>query len=102
MEETYCKLTEESRSEEKRLNVQHTELKKKLDTLERRYAFGEIEKELFTKYRSELKTELLEIERNLEKCAPALSNPKEFIKIGLEKSVTILQSWSKANVQARK
>jgi site-specific DNA recombinase len=102
MEETYYKLTEESRVEEKRLLTQHTELKKKLDTLERRYAFGEIEKELFVKYSSELKAELLEIEQNLEKCAPALSNPKEFIKMGLERSVTISESWSKANVQSRK
>ncbi len=102
MEETYYKLTEESRVEEKRLNTQHTELKKKLDTLERRYAFGEIEKELFVKFSSELKTELLEIEQNLEKYAPALSNPKDFIKMGLEKAVTISQSWSKANVQGRK
>jgi site-specific DNA recombinase len=102
MEETFYKLTEESRSEEKRLQTQHTELKKKLDTLERRYAFGEIEKDLFVKFGSELKAELLEIEQNLEKCAPALSNPKEFIKMGLEKAVTISESWSKANVQARK
>ncbi len=102
MEETNYKLTEESRAEEKRLQTQHTELKKRLDVIERRYAFGEIEKDMFVKYSSELKTELLEIEQNLEKCAPALSNPKEFIKMGLEKAVTISQSWSKANVQGRK
>ncbi|WP_242929033.1 recombinase family protein [Pontibacter vulgaris] len=102
MEETYYKLNGESRKEEKRLHTQHTELKKRLDTLERRYAFGEIEKDIFTKYSIELKTELLEIEQNLEKCVPALSNPKEFIKMGLEKAVTISQSWSKSNVQPRK
>ncbi|MFD2515833.1 recombinase family protein [Pontibacter locisalis] len=102
MEETYHKLTEESRIEEKRLQTQHTELKKKLDTLERRYAFGEIEKELFTKFSSELKAELLEIEQNLEKCAPALSNPKSFIENGLNTAVTISSSWSNKNVQGRK
>ncbi|MBW7467839.1 recombinase family protein [Pontibacter aydingkolensis] len=102
MEETYYKLTEESRIEEKRLQTQHTELKKKLDTLERRYAFGEIEKELFVKFSSEIKAELVEIERNLEKCAPALSNPKSFIENGLNTAVTISSSWSKKNVQGRK
>src|SRR5690606_3119128 len=55
-----------------------------------------------TRFSAELKTELVEIEQNLEKCAPVLSNPKSFIQKGLEKAVTISQSWSKSDVQGRK
>jgi site-specific DNA recombinase len=60
------KLSQESEQEEKRLKLQQSELKKKLDTLERRYAFGYVDREIFTKYSTELKGEMKDIEVNLE------------------------------------
>ncbi|GAB3534938.1 recombinase family protein [Pontibacter brevis] len=96
------KLSQEGEQEEKRLKLQLSELKKKLDTLERRYAFGEIDREIFTRFSTELKGEMREIEVSLEKLTGPLSNHKILVGKGLRLMLNLSASWAKADILQRK
>ncbi len=102
MGQVFAKLSQEHVQEEKRLKLQSAELKKKLDTLERRYAYGEIEREIFQKFSGELKAEEREIGVNLEKLSGPLSNHQMLLEKGLRMALSLSSSWTKGNAVNRR
>jgi site-specific DNA recombinase len=96
------KLSHDSEQEEKRLKLQLSELRKSLDTLERRYAFGNIDREIFSKFSTELKGEMNNTEVNLEKLTGPLSNHQNLVENGLKMMLNISGSWLTADVSQRK
>ncbi len=102
MAQVFKRLSQEHEQEEKRLKGQSAELKKKLETLERRYAYGEIEREIYSKFSTELKAEMREIEVNLEKLSGPLSNHKMLLENGLKMMLSLSGTWGKADVSQRK
>jgi site-specific DNA recombinase len=96
------KLSHDSEQEEKRLKLQLSELKKCLDTQECRYAFGDIDREIFLKFSKELKGEMKEVEVNLEKLAGPLSNHQNWVGNGLKIMLSLSGSWVSADVSQRK
>ncbi|PRY11907.1 DNA invertase Pin-like site-specific DNA recombinase [Pontibacter ummariensis] len=102
MGQVFKRLSQDHEQEEKRLKLQLTELKKKLDTLERRYAYGEIDREIFSKFSAELKAEMREIEVNLEKLSGPLSNHKMLLENGLKMMLNLSSSWGKADASKRR
>ena len=75
---------------------------KKLEILERRFAFGEIGVELYQKYGGEIKAVAAEIEMRLKNLDIGLSNHQETVKKGLEISLKLSESWELGNGQQRK
>ncbi|MFB9864323.1 recombinase family protein [Rufibacter immobilis] len=102
MAQVFAKLSEDQGQEEKRLKQQLTELARKLEPLERRYAFGEIEREIFLKFSQELKEGMREIEQNLERLSGPLSNHGILLEKGLNMMLSLSSSWVKADVSQRK
>ncbi|KAA3438836.1 hypothetical protein FOA19_10250 [Rufibacter hautae] len=102
MGQVFTKLSQEHGQEEKRLKLQLAELKKKLNTLERRYAYGEIEREIFQKFSGELKTEGREIGVNLEKLSGPLSNHQMLVENGLKLALSLSSSWTKGDALQRR
>ena len=102
MGQVFKRLSRDHEQEEKRLKLQLTELKKKLETLERRYAYGEIGREIYSKFSAELKTEVREIEVNLEKLSGPLSNHRMLLENGLKMMLNISSSWAKADASKRR
>ncbi|RDV11845.1 hypothetical protein DXT99_23980 [Pontibacter diazotrophicus] len=102
MEEVFGRLSQDNEQEEKRLKGQLTELKKKQETLERRYVYGEIDREIFSKFSAELKAQVREIEANLEKVAVPLSNQKSMLEKGLKMMLNLSSSREKADAGKRR
>ncbi|MCC9168631.1 hypothetical protein [Pontibacter harenae] len=102
MGQVFKKLSQDHEQEEKRLRLQQTELKKKLDTLERRYAYGEIERDIFSKFSGELKTEMRETEVNLEKLSGPLSNHQTLLENGLKMMLSLSSTWVKVDAKKRR
>ncbi|GAB3816540.1 hypothetical protein GCM10028895_11840 [Pontibacter rugosus] len=84
------------------MKLQLSELKKKLEAMERRYAYGDINGEIFTKFSAELKAEMLEIEVNLEKLSVPLSNHRTLLENGLKMMLSLSSTWAKADAQRRR
>ncbi|QCR22768.1 hypothetical protein [Pontibacter sp. SGAir0037] len=102
MSQVFKKLSQDHEQEEKRLQLQCSELQKKKDTLERRYAYGEIEKEIYAKFGAELKAEMREIEVNLEKLSGPLSNHKMLLGNGLKMMLSLSSKWAKGDSSQRR
>ncbi|GHA61648.1 serine type site-specific recombinase [Pontibacter akesuensis] len=102
MSQVFKKLGQDHEQQEKRLKLQLSELEKKKDTLERRYAYGEINGEIFSKFSGELKGEMGEIEVNMEKLSGPLSNHKTLLGKGLKMMLSLSSTWAKAEVSQRK
>lgn len=102
MEQVFKKLGQNQEQEEKRLKSELTELKKKLETLERRYAYGEIEREIFTKFSSELKNTVGEIDKNIDRISGPLSNHQKLLDKGLEMMLSLSSSWCNADNPQRR
>lgn len=96
------RLSQDHEQEEKRLKVQLTELEKKKDTLEERYVFGGLEREVYQKFSQKLKEEEREIEANLEKVTGPLSNHQKLLENGLKLVLNLSSSWTKANASTRR
>ncbi|MCC9138721.1 recombinase family protein [Pontibacter silvestris] len=102
MSQVFKKLSQDHEQEEKRLKLQLAELKKKLDALERRYAYGELEREIYAKFSAELKAEMREIEVNLEKLSGPLSNHRTLLENGLKMMLSLSSTWGKGDAQKRR
>src|ERR1035437_6628267 len=79
LEYTYYSLTESNTSNQKALEMRISELREKLETVQERFALGEIERPIFEKVFGKLKVEKTQIEEELEKTKIKLSNPIELI-----------------------
>ena len=102
MSQVFKRLSHDHEQEEKRLKLQLSELKKKLETMERRYALGDINGEIYSKYSGELKAEMREIEVNIEKLSGPLSNHRTLLENGLKMTLSLSSTWGKADAQKRR
>ncbi|PKV75877.1 recombinase family protein [Pontibacter ramchanderi] len=102
MSQVFKKLNYDSEQEGKRLKQQLSELGKKLETLERRYAYGEIEREMYAKFSAELKLEIREIEGSIEKTTGVLSNHQMLVEKGLKLTLSLSSSWGKADASKKR
>ncbi|MGE0077654.1 MAG: recombinase family protein [Bacteroidales bacterium] len=70
---------------------QLAELEKKKNSLEERYAFGNIEKEIYDKYRTKIEEEILDLRTKYEIPQIDTSN----FRVGLNKALSFIQNISK-------
>ncbi|WP_394351352.1 recombinase family protein [Pontibacter russatus] len=102
MSQVFKRLSQDHEQEEKRLKLQLSELKKRYETLERRYAYGEIEREIFQKFGGELKVEEREVEASIEKLSGPLSNHQMLLEKGLKMMLTLSLSWRNSDASKRR
>ncbi len=76
---TYEHLTHSNESQKSLSEKRLTELKNKLEALEERYAFSEINEEIFGRVSAKLKDEIVLLKRDLDKMKNRISNPEKFI-----------------------
>jgi DNA invertase Pin-like site-specific DNA recombinase len=79
------------------LNKQLTEINKKLDSLEERFAIGEINKELFEKFTKKYSDEKLPILQELQITEKELSNLEKYVSFALQMAANLPILWGKAN-----
>jgi site-specific DNA recombinase len=76
------------------LEKQLKQIQSKIDTLEKRYAFGEISPEIFAKFSGDLYAERKRLNEDLEKLDLELSNPKELINFSMNVASKLAPAWT--------
>jgi hypothetical protein len=79
--------------EEKRLKNRIEELKRKQDSLDRKYAFDDMDKELYTRFKNETVTELRTIELKLEDFQIRISNLNKKVEDLVQFSEKLNEIW---------
>jgi site-specific DNA recombinase len=89
----YNELNKTNIEDSKLIKSQLNEIEKKINKIEERYVFGEIEKELYNKFISKLKKERIEIQLKFDEINNQLSNPEEYVKYSLLLASKLTEIW---------
>lgn len=90
---TYEHLTQSDVSIMALRNQKLGELKAKLEQVEERFAYGEIDREIFEKVGGKLRTEIMTLNKEVEKSRKKISNPVKFIDQSLEICNNLSDLW---------
>lgn len=93
MQYTYHNLTDANSDERRELKKKLSEATEKLGKLEERFAYGEIERELFLKVSEKCRAEKSNLEDALQSASQNFSNSDELINFTLEMVVKLGESW---------
>lgn len=94
-------LTAESRELTPAYKRNITELEKKLDTLNERFALGEIPKEMHMKFETKFKGEIAELLEQIEKAGINLSNPEMYVEKNLELALKAALLWESSDYSGK-
>ncbi len=83
---------------ERRLN----ELTRKAEAVEERYVTGEIDRDLFDKYRGKFDTEILQLEEELNRDGLDLSNLENAVDLALQYSVNLPDLWASSDLDTKR
>ncbi len=86
----------------KALKAKRNDLKKKLDTIEERFVIGEIDRELYEKFRPKYEKEFFEIEQDLNKIGGYSSNLKKVINYTIKICRNPLLLWESSNLENKR
>ncbi len=90
---TYEYITGADKDLNKETQRRASELQIKLNTLEERYAFGEIESDVYNRVRDKFKEEIRALKVELKACENELSNPELFIDRSLKICSNLVGLW---------
>lgn len=96
MIKTYKKLNKENEENMGQIIRQLNEVNAKLERLEERYVLEEITQNMFLKYQSKFKSEVIEIRQKLEKSSVQVSNLEHCVDKVLDYSVNLREMWGSA------
>ena len=99
---TYDNLTKELRTEEAQLKKQLKEVNEKIDAIEERFAVGEIDTEIYQKFKSKYTANQKQISTTLSQSAISSSNLKKAIDAALNLSTNISKIWTSGDLQQKK
>ena len=97
LEYTYTNLTESNADNKKALEMRLSEIEKKIEKVQERYALGEIERPVFEKVNGKFKEEKDQIELEMGKGQKKLSNPNELIDFTVKLSTSPYEIWNNGN-----
>jgi site-specific DNA recombinase len=97
----YSNLTETGRDIRRSNKKKVRELQEKLEVLEERYAFGEIDRNIFEKIGAKLKIEIQALRKEIDSDADQLSNPEKFIEYALKMCVNLPDLWVSGDYHQR-
>lgn len=86
-------LNSESKETYKSLIASKKELDTKLERMEERYAFGELDRNMYNKYSSQLKNQINEHNNKISELENKLSNHSEFIDFAISVSQNLSKYW---------
>lgn len=86
----------------KSLKIRQTEIRKKLDTIEERFVIGEINRQLYDKFKPKYEKECFEIERELNKVGGYSSNLKKVINYAVYLCQNPFKIWDSNDLTGRR
>lgn len=84
------------------LKIQKTEIKKKLNAIEERFVIGEIQEDLYLKYRDKFQSEITNIDKEIDASTNLLSNLEKGIENCVNLAMNLPSTWKKANISRKK
>lgn len=100
--DTFVSMNEEAIKETKELSSGIVALEMKLDRLEERYVFEEINKSQYDRFRTKLVAEVNQKKKNLSKHSFDSSNLKKSINIALKYALNLPLLWSSGNIEIKR
>ena len=98
MKKLFFKLNEDKLQELKAYKANLTEVTGRLETIEERFAIGEIDRPIFEKYHLKYQGEKLEIEGMLENASISSSNLEQCVEYTVNLSGNLLKMWREADI----
>lgn len=95
------RLAGEKTTDVKQLKKQRTEIDKKLDKLEERFVLGEIDSELYQKYKAKYQGEIDPIIEEIQEFENPLSNHEMLSKKSVKTMANLLNIWTKSDVSGK-
>lgn len=95
-------IPQEIRSKKLSIRKQLTELQGKLDSLEERYAIGEIEKEIYTKFSEKFKKDIHDLELEIQNPEISSSNLQKAIDKALMMSSKLDEIWAYGDLDQKR
>lgn len=92
----------QSPTDTKAMKLNLSSLKKKLSKIEERFVLGEIDQELFMKYRDKMSSEIEQIEQKLSGDKIALSNLEKAVSKCMMMASELPLLWKKANFEGKR
>ena len=93
--------TEINESDKKALQVELASLKKKLENAEERFVNGEIDQTLYVKYRDKFRSNIHQMELELDNSQNQLSNLEKAVDKCIKLSLELPSLWRKANFRGK-
>jgi len=100
--DTFVKMNEEGIKESERLSKEITVVESKLDRLEERYVFEEINRSQYDKFKAKLSAEIKEKQDNLSSHSFDSSNLKKSINLALKYALNLPLLWSSGNIETKR
>jgi site-specific DNA recombinase len=99
---TYDYVTQEIRDNESQVKKELKKMESKIDTLEERYAIGEIDKPIYEKFISKFNIEKVDLESNLLNSTISSSNLQNAINTALDMSSNLTDIWTCGDLGQKK
>ena len=99
---TWENLNESVSSENKAIIAKLSDLKAKHDKVEERFAFGEIDRSLYDKMATKLKSEIDEITKEIEKSDLSISNPLTLLNKWADFAANLHNLWVSGDAEEKK
>ncbi len=100
--DTFVKMNKEGIKESERLNKEVLSLENKLDRLEERYVFEEINKAQYDKFKAKLSAEIKGKRENLSNHSFDSSNLKKSISLALKYALNLPSLWSSGDLETKR
>ncbi|WP_340154236.1 recombinase family protein [uncultured Winogradskyella sp.] len=100
--DTFVSMNEEGIKDSENLNKEIIVLKNKLDRLEERYVFEEINRSQYDKFKVKLSTEINQKRENLSSHSFDSSNLKKSINLALKYALNLPLLWSSGNIETKR
>lgn len=94
----FDRMTNDTKENESLLKKQKTEVKNKLNKLEERFAIGEIDREIYEKFASKYKAEIIEIEEKYHSPSISSSNLEKALEKAFNISPFLSEIWSSGDL----
>jgi site-specific DNA recombinase len=101
LEITYDNLTESVADDNKALLMKRAELKEKLEKVEERFAYGEIDRSIYEKVALKLKEELEQIDTQIQNSRINLSNAEKYLNYSVNLSSKLATVWTSADYEQK-
>ena len=99
---TYDNLAKELRTEHAQLKKQLNGIEEKIESIEERFAVGEIDIEIYNKFKSKYTVIKKEIDTSLSQSSISSSNLKKAINAALNLGTNISKIWTSGDLQQKK